>query len=84
MSRLGTPLYEQFYAPYAEKVWGRRGDEIAVDQAERRVNQRSLADLERLVVGLGPGLARTCIRTAASAVSRRRTPTGWFASSRST
>jgi protoporphyrinogen oxidase len=55
VGRLGQPLYDLFYAPYAEKVWGRPGGEIAVEQAERRVNQRQLGDLVRLAMGQGPG-----------------------------
>jgi protoporphyrinogen oxidase len=55
VGRVGRPLYEQFYAPYAEKVWGRPGGDIDVEQAERRVNQRGLADLLRLALGRAPG-----------------------------
>jgi protoporphyrinogen oxidase len=55
VGRLGRPLYDEFYAPYAEKVWGRPGGDIDVEQADRRVNQRGLADLLRLAVGRGPG-----------------------------
>ena len=54
-SRLGRPLYELFYGPYAEKVWGLPGSQIAVDQAERRVNQRGLVDLVRSALGRGSG-----------------------------
>ncbi|HEY8477743.1 MAG TPA: FAD-dependent oxidoreductase [Chloroflexota bacterium] len=50
-ARLGSPLYEQFYGPYAEKVWGLPGSRIAADQAELRVNQRGVLDLLRLVAG---------------------------------
>lgn len=50
-ARLGQPLYQLFYGPYAEKVWGLPGSQIAADQAERRVNQRGLADLVRLALG---------------------------------
>lgn len=54
-ARVGQPLYDLFYGPYAEKVWGRPGDQIAVDQADRRVNQRGPADLLRSALGRGPG-----------------------------
>jgi protoporphyrinogen oxidase len=54
-ARLGGPLYELFYGPYAEKVWGRSGTAIAADQADRRVNQRGLGDLVRLALGQGEG-----------------------------
>lgn len=53
--RLGQPFYDLFYGPYAEKVWGLPGRLIAADQADRRVNQRSIADLVRLALGQGAG-----------------------------
>jgi protoporphyrinogen oxidase len=53
VARLGRPLYERFYGPYAEKVWGRSGVEIAAEQADRRVNQRGLGDAVRLALGRG-------------------------------
>jgi protoporphyrinogen oxidase len=34
---LGPTLYEQLYAPYAVKLWGRPGDRISADQATKRV-----------------------------------------------
>ncbi len=52
-SRVGRPLYELFYGPFAEKVWGRPGTEISADQADRRVNQRGLGDLLRALLGRG-------------------------------
>lgn len=52
-ARLGRPLYQLFYGPYAAKVWGCAGSQIAASQAERRVNQRGLADLVRLALGQG-------------------------------
>jgi protoporphyrinogen oxidase len=54
-ARLGGPLYRAFYGPYAEKVWGLPGRCLAAGQAERRVNQRGIADLTRMVLGRGPG-----------------------------
>ncbi|MCX6022044.1 MAG: FAD-dependent oxidoreductase, partial [Chloroflexi bacterium] len=54
-SRLGAPLYALFYGPYAEKVWGLPGEQIAAGQAERRVNQRGLMDLLRQAAGRGSG-----------------------------
>ena len=51
--RLGRPLYDLFYGPYAEKTWGLPGSQIAVTQAERRVNQRGFSDLLRAAAGRG-------------------------------
>jgi protoporphyrinogen oxidase len=36
-SGLGPALYEEMYAPYAEKLWGLPGEQIAGEQARRRV-----------------------------------------------
>lgn len=54
-ARFGTPFYQLFYGPYAEKVWGLPGHAIAADQAARRVNQRGLTDLLGLALGRGVG-----------------------------
>jgi protoporphyrinogen oxidase len=51
---VGDRLYDRFYGPFAAKVWGRPGNEIAVEQAQRRVNQRGLGDFLRLLVGRSP------------------------------
>jgi protoporphyrinogen oxidase len=48
--RLGRPLYDLFYGPYAEKVWGLPGHKLAAEHATRRVNQRGMRDLLQLVV----------------------------------
>lgn len=34
---LGPTLYDQLYAPYAEKLWGIAGERISADQAAKRV-----------------------------------------------
>lgn len=51
---VGRPLYELLYGPYAEKVWGLPGEQIAVEQARRRVNQRGLADFLLMLIGRSP------------------------------
>jgi protoporphyrinogen oxidase len=53
VARLGRPLYDMFYGPYAEKVWGLPGNELAAEQANRRVNQRGVRDILRLVARSG-------------------------------
>jgi protoporphyrinogen oxidase len=53
--QVGRPLYELFYGPYAHKVWGCSGEELAAEQAERRVNQRGLRDFARLLTRSAPG-----------------------------
>lgn len=54
-ARVGKPMYELFYGPYAEKVWGLPGRQIAAEQADKRVNQRGLLDLLRMALGRGAG-----------------------------
>lgn len=34
---LGPTIYDALYAPYAEKLWGLRGEDISADQAHQRV-----------------------------------------------
>ena len=53
--RVGRPLYDLFYGPYARKVWGLSGDQLAAEQAERRVNQRGPLDFWRMLTGRAPG-----------------------------
>jgi len=54
-ARVGRPLYDLFYGPYAEKVWGLPGSKIAAEQADKRVNQRGVLDFLRLAAGRGAG-----------------------------
>ena len=51
--RLGRPLYDLFYGPFGEKTWGLSGQEISLDQADRRVNQTGVKDLFLTALGRG-------------------------------
>lgn len=44
ISRFGEEVYNFFFAPYAEKVWGIKGSALSADIAKVRVAQRSLHD----------------------------------------
>ncbi len=44
---LGRTVCQRFYFPYARKIWGMEPDEIAPEQARRRVGARSLAAMVR-------------------------------------
>lgn len=50
---LGPTLSERFYAPYARKLWGLEPEEIAGEQARRRIAASSPAKLLRRVVRRG-------------------------------
>jgi protoporphyrinogen oxidase len=52
---LGKTICQDFYFPYAEKIWGLEPEEISVTQAERRVSAGSLAKMARKAIGLVPG-----------------------------
>jgi protoporphyrinogen oxidase len=55
-ARLGPTICESFYFPYARKIWGREPDELAAEQAQRRVAANSPAKLLRKVLALVPGM----------------------------
>lgn len=42
---LGPTMYERFYGPYVNKIWGIPGDRLSGELARRRVGARSGADL---------------------------------------
>jgi protoporphyrinogen oxidase len=60
-ARFGRPLYERFFGPYTEKLWGIPASCISSDWAAERI---SLLDLGDVALRLG-GLRRTPTRTYA-------------------
>jgi protoporphyrinogen oxidase len=52
---LGPTICEQFYFPYARKIWGRAPEELSGIQARRRVSAGSVAKLLRKVLSQVPG-----------------------------
>ncbi len=54
--RLGPTICDDFYFPYARKIWGREPDELSAIQAHRRVAANSIAKLARKVLGQLPGV----------------------------
>jgi protoporphyrinogen oxidase len=42
--RFGRVLYEIYFGPYTEKVWGVRGDQLSADWAAQRISVPSLAE----------------------------------------
>lgn len=55
LARLGPTICEDFYFPYARKIWGLAPDEMAAEQAQRRVEANSPAKLVRKVLAQVPG-----------------------------
>ena len=54
--RLGTTICQEFYFPYARKIWGLSPDEIDAEQARRRVSAASIAKMVRKVLRAVPGV----------------------------
>ena len=53
---LGKTICQDFYFPYARKLWGLEPEELAVIQAQRRVGSSSLGKLFRKILAAVPGL----------------------------
>lgn len=53
---LGSTICQDFYFPYARKIWGVSPDAISVTQARRRVSANSLGKMVRKVASSIPGL----------------------------
>jgi protoporphyrinogen oxidase len=60
-ARFGRPLYDSFFGPYTEKLWGLHPSLISADWARERI---SLIDLGDALLRLA-GLRRTPVRTYA-------------------
>ena len=56
LASLGPTICEEFYFPYARKIWGREPGEISGTQARRRVSAGSFGKLIRKVVSGLPGI----------------------------
>jgi protoporphyrinogen oxidase len=55
-ANLGPTICQDFYFPYARKIWGRAPEELSGIQARRRVSAGSFGKLIRKVLGAVPGL----------------------------
>jgi protoporphyrinogen oxidase len=53
---LGPTICDDFYFPYARKIWGRSPQELSAIQARRRVSASSFGKLARKVISQIPGL----------------------------
>ena len=55
-SQLGATICEQFYFPYARKIWGVEPHALSAIQAHRRVAANSFGKLLRKILGQLPGV----------------------------
>ena len=55
-ANLGPTICDDFYFPYARKIWGREPEALSGIQARRRVSAGSFGKLMRKVLGQVPGL----------------------------
>ena len=53
---LGPTICEDFYFPYARKIWGLPPEQLSAEQARRRVAAGSISKLVRKVLSAVPGL----------------------------
>ena len=60
--RFGRALYDDFFGPYTEKLWGLSPTQISADWASQRISLLSLSDVMLRLVGLRRGGARTYAR----------------------
>lgn len=54
--RLGPTICDNFYFPYARKIWGREPEALSAIQAERRVSAGSFSKLFKKILSQIPGL----------------------------
>jgi len=52
---LGKTICQDFYFPYARKIWGLEPDELSVTQAYRRVSNNSISKMTKKVLSAVPG-----------------------------
>ena len=60
--RFGVPLYEAFFGPYTQKLWGLSPRAISADWAAERISLLSLGDAALRLTGLRRSLIRTYAR----------------------
>jgi protoporphyrinogen oxidase len=60
--RFGRRLYDRFFGPYTEKLWGIPPSRISADWAAQRISLLNLSDVFWRLLGLKQGNARTYAR----------------------
>jgi protoporphyrinogen oxidase len=61
-ARFGRPLYDTFFGPYTEKLWGLPPREISADWAAERISLLGLGDAAMRMAGLRKSAIRTYAR----------------------
>jgi protoporphyrinogen oxidase len=61
-SRFGRPLYDRFFGPYTQKLWGVHPSQISADWAAERISLLDLTDVALRLAGLRSTATRTYAR----------------------
>ena len=61
ISRFGKKLYDLYFGPYTEKLWGCPADELSADWASQRITVPKLTDMVRATVSPRKNSARSLI-----------------------
>jgi len=61
-ARFGRPLYDRFFGPYTEKLWGIHPSRISADWAAERISLLNLGDVAMRLIGLRRRSVRTYAR----------------------
>lgn len=61
-ARFGRPLYDRFFGPYTQKLWGLHPSLISADWAQERISLLDLTDVALRLVGLRRTPTRTYAR----------------------
>jgi len=62
VARFGRPLYDAFFGPYTQKLWGIHPRHLSADWAAQRISLMNLTDVTLRLAGLRTGGARTYAR----------------------
>ncbi|MBL0708756.1 MAG: FAD-dependent oxidoreductase [Sulfurimonas sp.] len=62
-SRFGTSLYDNFFAPYTQKLWGVKPELLSSDWAGQRISLMDLKDVLKKLFARGEKTARTYARS---------------------
>ncbi len=61
ISRFGKKLYDLYFGPYTEKLWGCPADELSADWASQRITVPKLTDMVRATISPRKNSARSLV-----------------------